>query len=92
MLIEAWQAGIPSVSTRSEGPEWFMRDGVDGLMTEIDDVEAIAAALIEIRDNPPRAAEFTRNARTRLDEMFSERAIADAYIALLSRNREAVDG
>ncbi|MEO1798106.1 MAG: glycosyltransferase [Pseudomonadota bacterium] len=92
MLIEAWQAGIPSVSTRSEGPEWFMRDGVDGLMTEIDDVEAITAALIEIRDNPSRAADFTRNARTRLDEMFSERAITDAYIGLLSRNREAVDG
>lgn len=92
MLIEAWQAGIPSVSTRSEGPAWFMRDGVDGIMTEIDDVAAITATLETIRSNPKRAQLFVSNARSRIDEMFSEAAIVDEYIALLSRNRERVDG
>ncbi|MEM9437302.1 MAG: glycosyltransferase [Pseudomonadota bacterium] len=92
MLIEAWQAGIPSVSTRSEGPAWFMRDGVDGIMTEIDDVEAITAALATIREEPERAKSFVANATVRIDEMFSETAIVDEYISLLSRNKAAVDG
>ena len=92
MLIEAWRAGIPSVSTRSEGPTWFMRDGEDGILTEIDDVDAIAVGLASLRDNPVRAAAYARSATNRIAQMFSEDAIVDEYIALLSQNRVRFDG
>jgi len=79
-LLEAWQAGVPSVSTRSEGPDWYMRDGIDGIVTEIDDDAAIAAGLVRIRDDKALAASFVTNARARLTEYFTEDAVVNAYL------------
>ncbi len=82
MLLEAWQAGVPSVSTRSEGPDWFMRPEIDGILTEIDDLDAVVAGLERIKANPEEAAQFAANARARLAEMFSEKGVVDAYLRL----------
>jgi glycosyltransferase involved in cell wall biosynthesis len=80
ILLEAWHAGIPSVATRSEGPAWYMRDGVDGLLTPIDDAPAMARALQRLRDDPGLGQELARNARLRLADWFSEQAVVDAYL------------
>lgn len=79
-LLEAWQAGVPSVSTRSEGPLWYMRDGIDGILAPIDDVEAIAAGLARLRDEPALGPAFARNARERLAALFSEEGVVEAYL------------
>lgn len=79
VLLEAWHAGVPSVSTRSEGPSWYMRDGVDGRMVDIDDVPAMTAALVALRDDRAAAAGFAANARDRLEQLFSEKAVVAAY-------------
>lgn len=79
VLLEAWHAGIPSISTRSEGPSWYMRDGVDGLMVDIDDVPAMTLALEKLRDDRTVAHSFVMNARERIDQLFSEKAIVAAY-------------
>ena len=79
VLLEAWHAGIPSVSTRSEGPSWYMRDGIDGLMVAIDDVPAMTSALERLRDERASAFDFVKNARERLEQLFSEKAIVAAY-------------
>lgn len=84
MLLEAWQAGVPSVSTRSEGPSWFMRDGVDGRMVDIDDWQAMAAALSHLRADPASGAAYVAAARGRLTEMFSKEAVVDAYLRLFA--------
>lgn len=83
-LLEAWQVGVPTVSTRSEGPDWYMRDGIDGIMTDIDDHAAIAAGLIRIRDDRALAAGFVRAARQRLAEVFGKDAVVDAYLRVFS--------
>lgn len=83
-LLEAWQAGVPTVSSRSEGPEWFMRDGIDGIMTEIDDHTAIAAGLARIRDDKALAASYVAAARERLEQYFSKDAVVDAYLRVFS--------
>lgn len=79
VLLEAWHAGVPSISTRSEGPSWYMRDGVDGLMVDIDDVPAMSTALQRLRDDRGAADTFAVNARDRLDQLFSEKAVVAAY-------------
>lgn len=83
-LLEAWQAGVPSVATRSEGPDWYMRDGIDGIMAEIDDEAAVADGLARIRDDREMAAAFVANARERLNEYFTEDAVVDAYIRVFA--------
>ena len=75
---------MPTVATRSEGPDWYMRDGIDGIVTEIDDHDAIAAGLARIRDDKTLAASFVAGARARLDQYFSKSAIVDAYLKVFS--------
>ncbi len=89
VLLEAWHAGVPTVSTRSEGPSWYMRNGVDGLMVDIDDVAALSAALVRLRDDPAAASTFVENARQRLDQLFSEKAVVAAYREVFTSFRQA---
>ncbi len=84
MLLEAWQAGVPTVSTRSEGPSWFMRDGIDGQMVDIDDWRSMATALERLRGDPALGRGHVAGARARLDEMFSKDAVVDAYLRLFA--------
>jgi glycosyltransferase involved in cell wall biosynthesis len=81
VVLDAWQAGRPVVATRSEGPGWFLRDGIDGVLTEIDDLDAMVAGLKALQADPDLRATFGAAGRARLDEMFSEDAVVDAYIA-----------
>lgn len=79
-LLEAWEMRIPTISTRSEGPSWYMRDQVDGILTDIDDDAQIAEAIEFIRTNKLAAESFVKNATLRLSEFFSKEAVVDAYI------------
>lgn len=81
-LLEAWAIGIPTVSTRSEGPSWYMRDQIDGILTDIDDVRAISDALNCIKSDPIKASRFVENARERLDAMFSEESVTQSYFKI----------
>jgi glycosyltransferase involved in cell wall biosynthesis len=78
--LEAWQAGVPLVATRSEGPGWYLQDGVNGLMTEIDDLDGFAAALTRLRDDPALAARLVAAGRARRDALFGRDAVTDAYL------------
>ncbi|OWY14217.1 hypothetical protein B6V73_16620 [Thioclava sp. JM3] len=78
-LLEAWGMRIPTISTRSEGPSWYMRDQVGGILTDIDDDAQIAEAIEFIRTNKLAAESFVQNA-TRLSEFFSKESVVDAYI------------
>lgn len=85
MALEAWQAGVPLVSTRSEGPSWFVRDGIDGLLAEIDDVEAIASHLRTLAGDPARRLTLARAGRARLRQMFGREAVVSAWLDLLGQ-------
>jgi len=53
--LEAMACGVPVVSTRCEGPESFITDGVNGFLCPREDPEAMAARLVQlIRDRELR--------------------------------------
>ena len=79
-LLEAWQAKVPTVSTKSEGPTWYMRDKFDGILTEIDDVEQMTLALQTLIEDEHLRNFYTQNASERLKQMFDEQAVVDAYL------------
>jgi glycosyltransferase involved in cell wall biosynthesis len=81
VILDAWQAGVPVVSTRAEGPDWFLRPEVDGIMVEIDDLDGLTAGLQRLKDTPEDRARFGAAGQARLQAMFSEDAIVDAYLA-----------
>ena len=80
VVLEAWQASVPVVSTRSEGPSWFIRDGQDALMCEIDDTAGMVAAIARLRDDPELSAQLVAAGRKRLAAEFTMERVVAAYI------------
>jgi glycosyltransferase involved in cell wall biosynthesis len=85
VILEAWAQKRPVVSSRSEGPSWFMRDGENGLLVDIDDVDQFAGAIGRIIAGPSLAATLGQGGYATLMHQFSEEATAAAYIKLFSR-------
>jgi glycosyltransferase involved in cell wall biosynthesis len=63
-LLEYMASGIPPLASRVGGSEDFVLPGVNGWLFPVDDVEALAAALLEAEALPPeRLAVMGRQAR-----------------------------
>ncbi|EPE97838.1 glycosyltransferase [Rhizobium grahamii] len=85
VILEAWAQGKPVVSSRSEGPSWFMRDGENGLLVEIGDTDGFSKAIERLINDPLLAAKVTGGGRETLMGQFSEDAVTDAYLELFKR-------
>ena len=88
VVVEAMAAGVPTIaSTRGALPE-LVTDGVDGVVFEAGDVEALARVLKEIDEEPSRFQELGRRARTTYEKRFDP---ADNLEQLLSIYRFAIE-
>ena len=84
VILEAWGSGKPVVSSRSEGPTWFMQDERDGLLFDIEDARQLRAALQRLRTNPQLIQQITAGGQATLNRTFSKQAITDAYLKLFA--------
>ncbi|MBN1912400.1 MAG: glycosyltransferase [Pirellulales bacterium] len=84
VILEAWAQRVPVVSTRAPGPKWFMRDGQNGLLTDIGDYEGIADAIRRILDSRELADTLVAGGTKTLADQFSEEAVANAFLRLIS--------
>jgi glycosyltransferase involved in cell wall biosynthesis len=82
VCFEGWGAGVPTVSSRAEGPSWVMTHGKDALMVGCGDYEGLAAALWSLRTNPALRASLVEGGRQTLVDRFSEEAISRQYLRL----------
>lgn len=64
--LEAMAAGLPVITTHHAGS--VVRDGVDGFVVSIRDVDAIAAGIERLRHDPDRRAAMARAARARAEQ------------------------
>jgi glycosyltransferase involved in cell wall biosynthesis len=91
VILEAWAQQTPVVSTRSEGPSWFMTDEVDGLIVDIGDADAIAAAIKRLQLDPTLGARLVFGGSATLQEKFSQRGVVRAYMALFGSKHSKRD-
>jgi glycosyltransferase involved in cell wall biosynthesis len=80
VLIEAWHCGIPSVATRTDGPNWFATHGKDALLVPIDEPAAMAAAIARLRGDTALRETLVGNAKATLEARFSKKAVIDLYL------------
>ena len=87
-VIEALAAGRPVVATRVGGVSDVVRDGVDGFLVEVGDVESLAARLAELAGDPELRARMGNAGRAHVIERYAvERLVDDVdrlYRALLA--------
>ncbi|MDZ4657490.1 MAG: glycosyltransferase [Bythopirellula sp.] len=84
VILEAWAQRVPVVSTRSEGPQWFMRDSQNGLLVDIGDSEGFATSFRRILADSALAQQLVTGGSATLEDTFSERAVVNAYLKLFS--------
>lgn len=89
-IIESLAFGKPVVASEAGGNPELVEHGVTGLIVPVGDVDALAAALLELATDPARRAAMGNAARRRFDEgAFSPAAVAEATLAVY---RAVVDG
>jgi glycosyltransferase involved in cell wall biosynthesis len=64
VVLEAMAAGLPLVATASAGIEILVAPEVNGLVVPTDDVDAFAAALTRLLENPELMARFAAASRS----------------------------
>ena len=76
-MLEAMAAGDAVVATRAGAAEMIITDGDDGVLTPVDDVDALVAALEPLMRDNERIEAMGRRARARVLSAFSRDREAD---------------
>lgn len=91
VVIEGWQAGVPVVAARADGPAATIRDGETGLLVPVDDAPALAAAIRRVLSDRMLALSLALAAKEEEAERFSRPAVLAAWRALIDRVAEEED-
>ena len=81
VALEAWRAGTPVVATSLGGPSTFVESGTNGLVVDPRDTGALAAAILEVLDDPAFAASLAAGGQRSVGE-FSWTRVARDYRAI----------
>ncbi len=84
VVAEAMSSGRPVLVTDCGGPAEQVADGVDGWIVPPNDVDALAAMLDKLADNPQRVAGAAANVRLKKNHQQYITELEAAYQALLA--------
>jgi sugar transferase (PEP-CTERM/EpsH1 system associated) len=89
-ILEAMASSLPVVATRVGGNAELVREGITGELVASADVEAMAAALVNLATDPQRARAMGRAGRQDVDRRFSLPAMVAAYQGLYDQQLSAI--
>ncbi len=81
VFVQAWAAQIPLVTTASDGPRQFVRDGVDGLMVPVEDAKALASAIRRLLADHDLANRMVQAGYNHYLDRFAKQRTVDDYIS-----------
>lgn len=80
VFVQAWAQKTPLVTTTADGPRQFVKDGEDGLIVEVDDVDAMAEAIKQLINNKELADKLVENGYGRYKNEFTKERCVQAYL------------
>lgn len=83
-ILEAMRSGLPIVATNVGGISEAIRDGVDGILVKHQSPESLKNAILDIYNNPGKAATLGSAARVRFLELFRKESMEKALGNLFS--------
>lgn len=81
VILEAWAARTPLVACASAGPAAHIDDGVTGLLTPIDDVEALRSAIERVLSDDHLRLKLIDKGFEAYVKDFTPQAVTDQWIA-----------
>ncbi|BFM13737.1 glycosyltransferase [Simiduia litorea] len=84
IVMESWAHQCLIVATNSEGPGEVIEHGVTGLVTPVDEVLPLAAAVNEMLNNPEQRAEIVAKAFAHYQAHYAREIIVQQYSQLYS--------
>ena len=93
VFVQSWAQRVPVIVSDADGPRQFVRDGKDGLIAPIDDVQAVVKAVKVLLDDPGLAdrrvdAGFRRY-ETEFTKQVSLQGYLEFYHEIISSSEEA---
>jgi glycosyltransferase involved in cell wall biosynthesis len=83
-LLEAMAQGLPVIASDLPGIRTVIQDAAHGRLTPAGDIDALAAAILDILDNPDVANHLGEQARQRMAPDFSLDQMVDRHLQLFS--------
>lgn len=79
IVLEGWAHKVPVIAALSQGPASLIDDGENGLLTPLDDADAMADAIKRVINNPDLVDDMVKAGVERYENNFSESIIVDKY-------------
>ncbi len=80
VILEAWAAKVPLVACASAGPAAHVADGVNGLLTPIDDISALRNALARVLSDDALRRGLISNGFEAYNQGFTPEAVTGEWI------------
>ncbi|GAA0336706.1 glycosyltransferase family 4 protein [Bacillus carboniphilus] len=77
--LEAMGSGIPLIASAVGGLREIVDHGVDGILVEERNIEALSASMIELLDHPEKGEKLAKAARTKIEAQYSHISAAEKY-------------
>jgi glycosyltransferase involved in cell wall biosynthesis len=84
VVVECWAQRVPLIAADSTGPKWLVEDGKNGRLFPVDDVNALAAAIRELINNPGLRQTFVENGFHKYRDQFTREAIVQEYLRVFA--------
>ncbi len=80
VVIEAWAQSCPVVAAASQGPTQLIKDGENGILVPVDDVDAMAAAIKRVLGDGELAGALASAGRASYEADFTEESVISRYL------------
>lgn len=82
-LLEAMSAGLPIISTKVAGVEEVIVEGIHGLLIPIENVDALANAIIQLLKDPQLRYKMGAASKAKVLESYTADRMCEQYLALM---------
>jgi glycosyltransferase involved in cell wall biosynthesis len=85
VVVQAWAQKIPLICSKSQGPLQYVRDGLDALMFDIDDVGQLTQKIKQMIDDKDLSNRLVEAGYHRFKNEFSKEKIVTDYTAFYQK-------